>query len=256
MVKCDKADMDARCNAFRMVVGLLAVVRAAGLKDCDAAAMSRCTDPLRVLTNNLDLGFAATKSELRLLCPKLIDGLRCVDNFTLRCMVSNQRAYFTTIYAGTNEVILDLCSDGEYQNEFLRHAPCMRMVQDGYEACAHAYQLKIRELNTISGDQDSLSDEESQRKVCTLCCSFRSYLECSKSVVREKCGSSTAQFSQKFLDRMAGPLMQGHCRAYKHDSKECSMDENSSAPLFWLFHQAVLLHSLCLAVSLWRIWPL
>jgi hypothetical protein len=36
---------------------------------CQQDSLTRCTDPLKVLTNNRDLGFAATKHELNSLCP-------------------------------------------------------------------------------------------------------------------------------------------------------------------------------------------
>ena len=36
---------------------------------CSADAMSRCTDPLKVVTDNKDLGFATSKDELDEMCP-------------------------------------------------------------------------------------------------------------------------------------------------------------------------------------------
>ena len=37
--------------------------------DCAPAAMSKCTDPLKVVTDNKDLGFATSKEELVKMCP-------------------------------------------------------------------------------------------------------------------------------------------------------------------------------------------
>lgn len=36
---------------------------------CQQDSLTKCTDPLKVLTNNRDLGFAASKQELNALCP-------------------------------------------------------------------------------------------------------------------------------------------------------------------------------------------
>jgi hypothetical protein len=36
---------------------------------CQQDSLTRCTDPLKVLTNNRDLGFAASQQELNTLCP-------------------------------------------------------------------------------------------------------------------------------------------------------------------------------------------
>jgi len=36
---------------------------------CQQEELKRCTDPLKILTNNRDLGFATTEKELGKLCP-------------------------------------------------------------------------------------------------------------------------------------------------------------------------------------------
>ena len=47
------------------------LTRAGGVEanKCSADAMSRCTDPLKVVTDNKDLGFATSKDELDEMCP-------------------------------------------------------------------------------------------------------------------------------------------------------------------------------------------
>ncbi len=37
--------------------------------DCQPEAMARCTDPLKVVTGNKDLGFATSIDELQKMCP-------------------------------------------------------------------------------------------------------------------------------------------------------------------------------------------
>merc|ERR1712223_1136903 len=246
--------------------------------DCAPAAMSKCTDPLKVVTDNKDLGFATSKEELIKMCPKLMDGLRCIDDFTLRCLDREHRAYFNTLYAGTTQVIVDLCQEGTYQSDYLRHAPCMRLVQAGYERCAADYQTRIKALNEQTQEETAYYDEplyeyayeyadsteaeyveekaeealetvpnqiskrrrkrsspvkrqvsgggdyaeaDSEENVRLLCCSFQKYLHCSETVVNTTCGYETAQFTKSFLDRMSGPLIQGHCQAYEYGSNGC-----------------------------------
>lgn len=246
--------------------------------DCAPSAMAKCTDPLKVVTDNKDLGFATSKEELVKMCPKLMDGLRCIDDFTLRCLDREHRAYFNTLYAGTTQVIVDLCQEGTYQSDYLRHAPCMRLVQAGYERCAADYQTRIKALNeqtqVTEADEayyddhlyeyayeyadsteaeyieekaeealesvnnqinkkrrkrhnskrqvpSDYADAESEENVKLLCCSFQKYLHCSETVVNTTCGYETAQFTKSFLDRMSGPLIQGHCQAYEYGSNGC-----------------------------------
>ena len=46
---------------------------------------------------------------------KLMDGLRCIDEFTYRWLDNEHRNYFNTLYQGTTQVIVDLCQEGPYQ---------------------------------------------------------------------------------------------------------------------------------------------
>jgi len=194
-----------------------AVCGAAEANKCSADAMSRCTDPLKVVTDNKDLGFATSKEELDEMCPKLMDGLRCIDDFTTKCLDEDHRAYFNTLYTGTTQVIMDLCQTGEYQTEYLKHARCMRQAQTEYESCVDVYQLRIKTLN--KGEIATPTEEEDN--VAVLCCSFQRYLHCSEQVVNTTCGATTAGFTKKFLDRMSGPLVQQHCEHYEHGSSMC-----------------------------------
>lgn len=198
-------------------VFLIGLVKNVYTDTCSASAMSRCTDPLRVVTDNKDLGFATSQQELEQMCPKLMDGLRCIDNFTQKCLEREHRAYFNTLYTGTTQVIVDLCNPGEYQKEYLLHAPCMREAQTEYESCADEYQVRIKNLNKA----EKKSDEDEEDNVQVLCCSFQSYLHCSERVVNSTCGLHTATFTKGFLDRMSGPLVQGHCQEYSMGSDMC-----------------------------------
>lgn len=196
---------------------IIGLVRAVQGEACSADSMSKCTDPLRVVTDNKDLGFATSQQELEQMCPKLMDGLRCIDNFTQKCLEREHRAYFNTLYTGTTQVIVDLCQEGAYQTEYLKHAPCMRKAQAEYEECADEYQLRIKTLNKV-GRRNSQDDEDN---VQVLCCSFQRYLHCSERVVNSTCGPRTATFTKGFLDRMSGPLVQGHCQSYSMGSDLC-----------------------------------
>ena len=55
-----------------------------------------------------------------------MDGLRCIDDFTLRCLDREHRAYFNTLYAGTTQVIVDLCQEGPYQSGTFTH--CYKFI--------------------------------------------------------------------------------------------------------------------------------
>jgi len=196
----------------------LGMIKEVYMEACSPDIMSRCTEPLRVVTDNKDLGFASSQEELQDMCPKLIEGLRCIDNFTENCLEREHRAYFNTLYTGTTQVIMDLCNAGDYQTEYLSHAQCMRNAQADYQLCAGEYQLRIKSLNEVKSEATN-----TEQNVQVLCCSFKQYLSCSEEAVNETCGQSTAKFTKGFLDRMSGPLVQAHCQNYSADPDICPM---------------------------------
>ena len=66
--------------------------------------MSQCTAPLTLVSDNTDLGWGSNKQELDMMCTKLMDGLACINTFTVMCLNQEQRAYFNIIYSGTIQV--------------------------------------------------------------------------------------------------------------------------------------------------------
>jgi len=189
---------------------------------CYPAQMAKCTDPLTLVTdNNNAIGWGSNRQDLENMCSKLMDGIACINSFSVRCFNREQRAYFHTIYAGTIQVIEDLCKNGPFQTDYLRHAPCMKRVQNEYSSCSARYQemLQLKDTSTFSSTQ---SEKIENFDVGLLCCSFQEYLSCSMSAVNNTCGRDTAVFTKTFLDRMSSPLSQGHCHVYTFSSSQCS----------------------------------
>ena len=77
--------------------------------DCGNSDIARCVELLEVLTSK-DIGFAASREELDKMCPVLMSGLQCIDNYTRRCLSPQHRSYFNKLYNGTMLVIRDLCT--------------------------------------------------------------------------------------------------------------------------------------------------
>ena len=183
--------------------------------DCSPHQMASCTDPLTLLTDKPDLGLGSSMEELQSMCPKLRDGLTCINTFTVRCLDSDQRNYFNILYSGIIQVIEDMCRPGPYQTDYLRHSACMSRVQPEYQQCSADYQARLRLV------QHEAASQSSEQEVAVLCCSFQSYLACSQGVVNQTCGRETAVFTAQFLDRMAAPLAQGHCHTFTPGSLTC-----------------------------------
>nr|CAD7603246.1 unnamed protein product [Timema genevievae] len=177
--------------------------------DCGQEHLTKCAQPLRVFTDNSEFGLVSTKEELDQICPDLNQGLHCIDRYTRRCMTEQQRFHFNHLYNGTNMVIHEICREGPYQTEFLRHAPCMQEVRTDYEKCAISYQQKIQKIMEFRNNSDSTPLNGGEAKLRTVCCSFQDYLRCSQTTVLMKCGEESAKFTENFLDRVASSLIQG-----------------------------------------------
>lgn len=49
-------------------------------------------------------------------CRNFEAGMKCVQTYTFDCMQEKQREHFNSLYAGTNNVVMELCQDGPYQD--------------------------------------------------------------------------------------------------------------------------------------------
>ncbi|XP_076388944.1 uncharacterized protein LOC100882346 [Megachile rotundata] len=169
-------------------------------QECGHERLVKCGRPFEMINNN-DLSFATKKEDLQQLCPDLEAGIKCIQTYTFECMKEKQREHFNSLYTGTNKVVMELCQDGPYQDEFLRHAACMQKVQPEYELCYKKYHRTTQEIerrNHTASLNGSLK---------ALCCGFKEFLECSHHSIRRQCGDDTAQFAKQFLDRMSSSLL-------------------------------------------------
>ncbi|KYQ50267.1 hypothetical protein ALC60_10580, partial [Trachymyrmex zeteki] len=184
-------------------------------EECGHEELVRCARPLERISNS-DLSFVTKKEDINKLCPDLEAGMKCIKKYTLNCMQQKQRDHFNSLYIGTNMAIMELCQDGPYQDEFLKHAPCMQKSKAEYELCYKSYQKTTQEImaNRSLGQQNLKS----------LCCAFQEYLECSHHTVRRQCGDDTARFTKEFLDRMSSSLLKAHCAPYT----ECTVNSGIS----------------------------
>ncbi|GAB0095740.1 uncharacterized protein DMENIID0001_111580 [Sergentomyia squamirostris] len=218
---------------FSVILPLTPTVRA---EDCGQDELVQCARPLQVLSATSELSFVSTKEELDKLCPDLYAALHCIRSYTRRCMSIYQRDHFNKLYHGTSQVIHELCEEGPNQEDFLRHAPCMRHVKKQYEACSSKYQATMSRIGQIvpePSEASSIGDHEDDHnltrvqfyeleRIKTVCCSFKEYIDCSEHVVRIACGVETANYTRSFLDKMSSPLMSMHCVAYGPHSNKCT----------------------------------
>ncbi|CAO1431686.1 unnamed protein product [Diamesa serratosioi] len=194
-------------------------------EDCGQEELVRCSKPLQMLQSTTDLSFTPRREELDKLCPDLKAGLNCIRSYTRRCMTFKQREQFMQIYKGTDEVIRDLCKEGAYQDEFLKHSPCLQTVKPQHEKCGIAYQDTMSSIFKAKANQTEQQQQQpsnANEDVKNVCCSFRDYLDCSEHVTRRACGAETGHFIRGFLNKMSSSLEKNYCEEYyKGGNNQC-----------------------------------
>ncbi|CAG5050418.1 unnamed protein product [Parnassius apollo] len=186
--------------------------------------LQRCSMALPVLSSP-EISFALTREELDKSCVELRAGIKCIDNYTQLCMGKSEQVVFRRIYAGIIDVIQELCSRGPYQDEYLRHADCVKNVRSEYETCSKKYEVTLTTLSSHQNDQYQTDQNEvvdnHEKHLRTVCCSFQEYLLCSEQTVQRSCGDEAAMFTSTFLKRMASNIIKNFCLEYR--GQECGL---------------------------------
>ncbi|KPI92982.1 hypothetical protein RR46_14203 [Papilio xuthus] len=195
----------------------------------------RCSMPLPVLSSP-EISFALTREELDKSCVELRAGIKCIDNYTAVCMEKNEQVVFRRIYAGITDVVQELCARGPYQDEYLRHADCVKNVRSEYEVCSKKYEVTLTTLSSHKNDQYHTDHNEMvdhEHHLRTVCCSFQEYLMCSEQTVQRSCGDEAALFTSAFLKRMASNIIKNFCLEYS--GRECGLpgkaESNAASPI-------------------------
>ncbi|CAH1116015.1 unnamed protein product [Phaedon cochleariae] len=222
---------------FSAVFITLITTKAKAQDNCNADQLMHCAKPLSVLTDSGLTSFVSSKSDLEKVCPDLKEAIKCIHGFTRHCMSKEDRSHFRTLFHGTGLMVHELCRNGTYQDEYLKHAPCMSRAANENEVCFKRY---TRAMHTIQSNSPEINISEpdivtvlkkkraaADEGIKNICCAFQEYVECSTQSVRRKCGDISAEFSHTFLDKMSAAMIQLHCTEYGR--RECGMMSSSQA---------------------------
>ncbi|XP_022123602.2 uncharacterized protein LOC110999034 isoform X1 [Pieris rapae] len=188
--------------------------------------LQRCSMALPVLSSP-EISFALTREELDKSCIELRAGIKCIDNYTEVCMEKSEQVVFRRMYAGITDVVQELCTRGTYQDEYLRHADCVKKVRPEYETCSKNYEVTLTSLSNHPERDQYETDSGSHEDLRTMCCSFQEYLQCSERTVQRSCGDDAALFTSAFLKRMASNIIKNFCLDYR--GQECGLTDSGNS---------------------------
>lgn len=87
-------------------------------------------------------------------------GIKCIDNYTNVCMDRREQIVFRRIYAGITDVVQELCTRGKYQDDYLKHADCVKNVRSDYETCSKNYEVTLMTLNDQQQGEQYQTDQK------------------------------------------------------------------------------------------------
>ncbi|XP_053962132.1 uncharacterized protein LOC128865803 [Anastrepha ludens] len=222
-------------TAVYVIVAFVGSALVAGVRgeECGQEEFTKCAEPLEMLhlTSEFSIG-AAKKDELDKLCNELKKGVRCIQSYTRRCMPLQQRNQFNKLYHGTNQFIRDLCIKGEFQDEYLKHAPCSEMAKKEFEVCANRYKETMVFLKP-NKNQESHENITLNENIKTICCSINELVDCSEDAARKICGTDAAKFTRELVDKYANSLTKLYCEDFTRHPEMChdGLSDDGVTPL-------------------------
>ncbi|GFT03118.1 uncharacterized protein NPIL_305231 [Nephila pilipes] len=194
------------------------------IESCSTKELERCLVVLRSVAEREDLALATTKQELQLVCRKLQEGVKCIDDHSSRCFNSAQLRVYDSVVSESRQVIEDICVEGKLQEDYLSHAPCFKNISTDSKKCA----LKYRKMAILSQE---LKEEDKDSALKSVCCALRDFTLCKHEHAIRDCGPGASQFLQRHMERMSGSLINEHCVLYTYGAGSCSSHfHNSRSP--------------------------
>uniref|UniRef100_T1JAI4 DUF19 domain-containing protein n=1 Tax=Strigamia maritima TaxID=126957 RepID=T1JAI4_STRMM len=84
---------------------------------------------------------AKHKEELDEICEVLDQDLQCVADYIKSCFLPKEKEALGDLINKSMELIRDLCDDGPFKTEYLRHAECVGRIYDEDHCNDSYYQL-------------------------------------------------------------------------------------------------------------------
>ncbi|XP_043246654.1 uncharacterized protein LOC122394112 [Amphibalanus amphitrite] len=218
MISRSKAEGAQPLTLSRRSVGvitlLLLAAPAAGTegeqRDCALATVKPCVDTLLEQANNNVIAHA-TNSTLLDTCRRIQEAMKCVSDYISSCSTKAEREQFTKTVSSTSGLMDSLCQPGEFQDQFLKHVPCLRLVSIDYNYCGHLYKKLVAHIER--GEDRNPSPQ--------VCCTFNEFTNCSRAMSQSLCSSEGAEFVDQYLDRFGDATLTPACKPYHVGSELC-----------------------------------
>uniref|UniRef100_A0A2L2YUC2 Secreted protein n=1 Tax=Parasteatoda tepidariorum TaxID=114398 RepID=A0A2L2YUC2_PARTP len=159
-------------------------------------------------------GIPTDESGVSQLCESIDETSQCLRNFTNKCMTPVQREVLNLVAEGSEATVKDFCTQGsELRAKYLRHSRCLGEVhaEDQMRDCMVDMQVTVETVTTTKFD----------KRVGTLCCGFRRFLECGEKLTEQKCGREAVEMGRTVSQLAVTELPGVVCNSFDPNSNQC-----------------------------------
>ncbi|KAI8123310.1 hypothetical protein FF38_11627 [Lucilia cuprina] len=134
-------------------------------------------------------------------------GMKCFDDYTSRCIPSNNINILNNNVEGAKKFFTKFCEDKTFQQDYLSHKECFSYIQEDWMHCTKNFQ------NILS--EGLHSDKNITEKFLEFCCARYAYETCIYNSARYKCYQNSAAFARATAQMLSDEKHFSNCRQFE-----------------------------------------
>ncbi|KAI9556386.1 hypothetical protein GHT06_018960 [Daphnia sinensis] len=179
---------------------------------CQRDQLHRCVKTAEPLLRNPDYVVPSTISDVSTHCRIGNEFIDCIRSYALICLTSDRRQQQLQIALDEAVKNDEMCSNPNYQADYLKHAPCIKSMATDDGKCR-------KQLNYLIDQVSALSISNIQ-----ICCAHHAFRECMLSATERNCRASldgrAVQFTKDMFSKSLAFLLK-QCEDYVPNSAQC-----------------------------------
>ncbi|TMW54300.1 hypothetical protein DOY81_000573 [Sarcophaga bullata] len=134
-------------------------------------------------------------------------GMKCFDDYTSRCIPSNNINILNNNVEGAKKFFMKFCEDKNFQQDYLSHKECFAYIQEDWMHCTKTFQ------NILS--EGLHSQKNITEKFMEFCCARYAYETCIYNSARYKCYQNSAAFARATAQMLSDEKHFRNCRQFE-----------------------------------------
>ncbi|XP_075229320.1 uncharacterized protein LOC142328980 isoform X2 [Lycorma delicatula] len=182
-----------------------------GVCQCSKQEYQQCVIMADPLLKDPHLIYPDNPQDIDRVCRTWTEFVNCVKQYTERCFSDIRKQEFNKAVEVPIDSVHQLCTDPQYQKEYLKHSSCMKSTLTDDSHCGRHYRYLVSQ---VSG--------EASRSA--ICCAHHRFRECVLDQTHTSCAPDAKPFSRQILDK-ALSFLRDQCSTYIPTKEECPGSE-------------------------------